>query len=48
MEAAVAKAMQKNAVSIHRMEKGKKTERMERPAEIREKKMKKTKGKSAA
>jgi hypothetical protein len=47
-EAAVAKTMQQNAVSIQRMEAGKKTERMERPAAIRERKMKKSKGKSEA
>jgi hypothetical protein len=48
IEAAVAKTIQLKAVSIQRMETGKKTERMERPAAIREKKMKKSKGKSGA
>jgi hypothetical protein len=47
MEAAVAKTMQQKAVPIQRMEGGKKTDRMERPAAILEKKMKKSKGKSA-
>ena len=47
MEAAVARTMQKKAVPIQRMEGGEKTDMMESPAAIREKKMKKSKGKSA-
>jgi hypothetical protein len=46
IEAAVAKTMQQKAVPIQRMEGGKKTDRMERPAAIREKKMKRSKGRS--
>jgi hypothetical protein len=48
MEALVARTMQEKAMPIHRMEDGKKTDMMERPAAILEKKMKKSKGKSAA
>jgi hypothetical protein len=48
MEAAVAKSMQQKAAPSQRTEWGKKTERMESPAAIREKKMKSSKGKSAA
>jgi hypothetical protein len=48
MEAAVARTMQQKAVPSQRTEWGKKTERMERPAAIREKKMNRSKGKSAA
>jgi len=47
MEAAVAKTMQQKAVPIQRREGGKKTDRMESPAAILEKKMKRSKGKSA-
>jgi hypothetical protein len=38
--------MQQKAVPIQRMEGGKKTDRIESPAAIREKKMKKSKGRS--
>jgi len=38
--------MQQKAVVIQRMDAGKKTDRMERPAAIREKKMKRSRGKS--
>jgi hypothetical protein len=48
MEAVVAKTMQRKAIPIQRVEGGKRTDRMEIPAAIREKKMKKSKGKSAA
>ncbi len=48
MEAVVAKTMQEKATPIQRIEGGKKTDMMERPAEILEKKMKRSKGKSAA
>jgi hypothetical protein len=48
MEAAVARTMQEKAVPVQRREWGKKTDRMERPAAIREKKMKRSKGRSAA
>jgi hypothetical protein len=48
MEAAVATTIQKKAVPIQRMEGGKKTDRMESPAAIREKSMNKSKGKSTA
>jgi hypothetical protein len=48
MEATVAKTMQRKAVPIQRMEEGKKTDKMERPAAIREKKMKQSNGISAA
>jgi hypothetical protein len=48
MEAAIARTMQQKAVPSQRTEWGKKTERMERPAAIREKKMNRSKGKSAA
>jgi hypothetical protein len=48
MEAVVAKTMQEKAVPSQRTEWGKKTDRMESPAAIREKKMKRSKGKSAA
>jgi hypothetical protein len=47
-DAAVARTMQQKAVPSQRGEWGKKTERMERPAAIREKKMNRSKGKSAA
>jgi hypothetical protein len=40
--------MQEKAMPIQRMEGGKKTDKMERPAAILEKKMKRSKGKSAA
>jgi hypothetical protein len=46
MEAAVAKTMQRKAAPIQGMEGGKKTDRMERPDAIREKKMKRSKGRS--
>jgi hypothetical protein len=46
MEAPVAKTMQQKAVVIQRVEGGKKTDRIESPAAIREKKMKKSKGRS--
>jgi hypothetical protein len=46
MEAAVAKTIQQKAVLIQRMEEEKKTDRIESPAAIREKRMKKSKGKS--
>jgi len=48
MEKVVAKTMQRKAIPIQRVEGGKRTDRMEIPAAIREKKMKKSKGKSAA
>jgi hypothetical protein len=48
MEAAVAKTMQRKAVPIQRVEEGKKTDRMDSPAAIREKKMKQSNGISAA
>jgi hypothetical protein len=48
MEAVVAKTMQRKAIPIQRVEGGKRTDRMESPAAIREKKMKKSKGKSVA
>jgi hypothetical protein len=48
MEAVVARTMQEKATPIQTMEGGKKTEMMERPAEILEKKIKRSKGKSAA
>jgi hypothetical protein len=48
MEAAVATTIQKKAVPIQRMEGGKKTDRIESPAAIREKSMNKSKGKSTA
>jgi hypothetical protein len=48
MEAAVAKTMQQKAVPSQRTEWGKKIENMESPAAIREKKMNRSKGKSAA
>jgi hypothetical protein len=48
MEAAVAKTMQEKAAVVQRREAGKKTDRMERPAAMREKKMKTSNGKSAA
>jgi hypothetical protein len=48
MEAVVATTMQEKAMPIQRTEGGKKTDMMERPAAILEKKMKKSKGKSAA
>jgi len=48
MEAIVARTMQEKAMPIQRTEGGKKTDMMERPAAILEKKMKKSKGKSAA
>jgi hypothetical protein len=48
MEATVARSMQQEAVPSQRTEWGKKTERMESPAAIREKKMNRSKGKSAA
>jgi hypothetical protein len=47
MEAAVARTMQQRAMSTQRMEAGKKRDMMERPAAIREKKMKKSRGTSA-
>jgi hypothetical protein len=46
IEAAVAKTIQAKAVLIQRREGGKKTERIESPAAILEKKMKKSKGRS--
>jgi hypothetical protein len=46
IEAAVAKTKQTKAVIIQMREKGKKTERIESPAAILEKKMKRSKGKS--
>jgi hypothetical protein len=48
MEAVVARTMQEKEIPIQRTEGGKKTDMMERPAAILEKKMKKSKGKSAA
>jgi hypothetical protein len=48
MEAAVARTMQLKAAPNQGTEWGKKTERMDSPAAIREKKMKRSKGKSAA
>jgi hypothetical protein len=48
IEAAVAKTIQKKAVLIQRMEGGKKTDRIESPAAIREKRIKKSKGRSAS
>jgi hypothetical protein len=48
MEAVVARTMQAKAMPTQRMEGGKKTDMIERPAAILEKKMKKSKGKSAA
>jgi len=48
MEAVVARTMQEKAMPIQRTEGGKKTDMMVRPAAILEKKMKKSKGKSAA
>jgi hypothetical protein len=47
MEAAVAKTMQKKEIPIQRREGGKKTDRIERPAAIREKRIKRSNGKSA-
>jgi hypothetical protein len=47
IEAAVAKTIQKKAVLIQRMEAGKKTARIESPAAIREKRIKKSNGRSA-
>jgi hypothetical protein len=47
MEAAVAMTIQPKAVPTQRKEDGKKTDTMERPAAIREKEMKKSKGTSA-
>jgi hypothetical protein len=46
MEAPVAKTMQQKAVPIQRTEAGKKTGIMESPAAIREKKIKRSKGRS--
>jgi hypothetical protein len=46
IEAAVAKTIQAKAVIIQMREGGKKTERIESPAAIREKKMKRSKGRS--
>jgi len=46
MEAAVAKTMQMKAVLIQRMEGGKRRDMIESPAAIREKKMKRSKGRS--
>jgi hypothetical protein len=48
IEAAVAKSMQQKAVIIQMREGGKKAERIESPAAIREKKMKSSKGRSTA
>jgi hypothetical protein len=48
MDATVAKTMQRKATPVQKMEGGKKTERMERPDAIREKRMKKSKGRSGA
>jgi hypothetical protein len=48
MEAVVARTMHEKAMPIQRMEGWKKTDMMERPAAILEKKMKRSKGKSAA
>jgi hypothetical protein len=48
MEAAVAKSMQQKAALNQGSEWGKNTEKMESPAAIREKKMKRSRGKSAA
>jgi hypothetical protein len=48
MEAVVAKTMHRKAVPTQRREEGKKTDRMESPAAIREKKMKQSNGISAA
>jgi hypothetical protein len=48
MEALVARTMQEKEIPIQRMEGGKKTDMMERPAATLEKKIKKSKGKSAA
>jgi len=48
MEAAVARIMQRKAAPVQKVEEGKKTDMMESPAAIREKKMKRSKGKSAA
>jgi hypothetical protein len=47
-EAAVAKTMQEKAAPVQRREAGKKRDKMERPAAMREKKMKTSKGKSVA
>ena len=48
IEATVARTMPKKAVPSQRTERGKRTETIEIPAAIREKKMKKSKGRSAA
>ncbi len=48
MEAAVAMTIQQKAALNQGTDWGKKTEKMESPAAIREKKMKMSKGKSAA
>jgi hypothetical protein len=48
MEAAVAKTMQSSAAPVQRMEGGKKKETMARPDAIREKRMKKSRGRSGA
>jgi hypothetical protein len=48
MEAVVARTIQEKATPIQRMEGGKKIDMMDRPAAILEKKMKRSKGKSAA
>jgi hypothetical protein len=46
IEAAVAKTIQQKAVLSQRMEGAKKTDRIETPAAIREKRMKRSKGRS--
>jgi hypothetical protein len=48
MEALVARTIQEKAMPIQRIEGGKKTDMTERPAATLEKKIKKSKGKSAA
>jgi hypothetical protein len=48
MEAAVAKSMQQKDAPNQGTDWGKKTEKMESPAAIREKKMKRSNGKSVA
>jgi hypothetical protein len=48
MEAPVARTMQQKAIPSQKTEWWKKTEKMESPAAIREKKMNRSRGKSAA